>query len=128
MTNEQLQDFARRYTAAWCSQNPEAVASFFSPTGSLTINGGPPSTGRPAITAAAHSFMTAFPDLEVLMDDLRSTPAGIEYHWTLKGTTNGNKVHISGHELWHLSPDGLIQTSLGHFDAAEYDRQVNATL
>ena len=32
-----LNDFATRYTAAWCSQNAANVASFFSPAGSLQI-------------------------------------------------------------------------------------------
>jgi SnoaL-like domain len=64
-----LQTFATNYTAAWCSQNPAAVAAHFSPTGSLTINGSA-SVGRAAITAAAQSFMSAFPDMQVLMDNL----------------------------------------------------------
>ena len=41
--NPDLQDFAARYTAAWCSQDPASVASFFAPRGSLTINDGEPS-------------------------------------------------------------------------------------
>ncbi|MBM3758634.1 MAG: ester cyclase [Acidobacteria bacterium] len=126
MNHDQLHDFARRYTAAWCSQNPKSVASFFAPDGSLAINGGPPSIGRTAITADARSFMTAFPDLEVSMDRLHIDGDRIEYHWTLKGTTNGNKVNISGFALWLLNAEGFIQTSLGHFDAADYQRQVSA--
>ena len=46
---ERLHDFGTRYTAAWCSQDPERVAAFFSPGGSLTINGGAPAIGRAAI-------------------------------------------------------------------------------
>ena len=60
-----LREFARRYTAAWCSQDPASVAGFFSPDGSLTINRGTPSVGRGEITEAARGFMTAFPDLMV---------------------------------------------------------------
>ena len=56
-----LRDFAARYTAAWCSQHAASVAAFFSPSGSLTINGGVPAIGRSAITEAAQEFMTAFP-------------------------------------------------------------------
>ena len=65
-----LREFAERYTAAWCSQEPARVADCFSPAGSLTINGGPPAVGRRAIADAAHGFMTAFPDMEVRMDEL----------------------------------------------------------
>jgi uncharacterized protein (TIGR02246 family) len=65
-----LRDFAMRYTVAWCSQNPENVAAHFSPEGSLTINHGTPAAGRNAITKAAQSFMTAFPDLRVIMENI----------------------------------------------------------
>jgi hypothetical protein len=127
---EYMQDFAVRYTAAWCSHQPEKVASYYSPNGSLTINGGVPAVGRIAITASAQSFMTAFPDLQVVMDELLMRGDRAEYHWTLIGTntggagSTGNKVRISGFEEWEMGADGLIAASLGHFDAAEYQRQL----
>jgi hypothetical protein len=51
------------------------------------------------------------------------------YRWTLTGTSsgpggNGNAVRISGYEEWTLDEDGLIAQSLGHFDAADYRRQL----
>ena len=120
-----LDEFARSYTDAWCSQDPARVAEHYARDGSLTINGGAPSVGREAITEAARSFMTAFPDMQVLMDELR----GNEYHWTLVGTNTGpggtgNRVRISGYEEWTIGADGLIAASLGHFDEAEYARQL----
>ena len=33
MDADELTDFARRYTAAWCSQDPASVAAFFLPMG-----------------------------------------------------------------------------------------------
>jgi uncharacterized protein (TIGR02246 family) len=124
-----LQDFADRYTAAWCSQDPTAVASFFAPTGSLTINAGSPSVGRAAIAEAAQEFMTAFPDLRVSMGRLARAADRIEYHWTLTGTNTGpggtgRAVRVSGFESWQLDTDGLILDSQGHFDATDYDRQL----
>jgi hypothetical protein len=65
-----LRDFAMRYTAAWCSQNPSSVAALYSYNGSLTVNDDPPAVGRDPITEVAQSFMSAFPDLCVVMDDL----------------------------------------------------------
>jgi len=47
------------------------VAAFYSQEGSLRINDGPPAVGRKAIAQAVLSFMTAFPDLCVIMDDVR---------------------------------------------------------
>ena len=126
---DKLRDLARRYTEAWCSQNPASVAEHYAPEGSLTINDGTPSVGRGAITEAARSFMIAFPDMRVLMDDLRVREDGSEFHWTLVGTNTGpggtgNRVQISGFEEWTIGDDGLVAQSLGHFDQAEYDRQI----
>ena len=125
----QLREFATRYTAAWCSQDAARVAAFFSPGGSLTINGGAPAVGRSAITEAAQSFMTAFPDMEVTMDDLLDQGERVLYRWTLSGTNTGpggtgNRVRISGYEEWTLGGDGLVAESLGHFDSADYQRQL----
>ena len=44
-----LVDFATRYTAAWCSHDASRVAMFYSETGSLAINDGPPAVGRQAV-------------------------------------------------------------------------------
>jgi hypothetical protein len=33
-------------------------------------------------------------------------------------------VRISGFEMWKIGEDGLIAESEGHFDAADYQRQL----
>ena len=124
-----LQDFARRYAAAWCSQNAASVAAFFSPEGSLTINGGTPSVGPSAITQAAQEFVTAFPDMKVLLDNLVIQNDGAVFHWTLLGTNTGpggtgHRLRVSGFEQWQFTADGLIGRSLGSFDAADYQHQL----
>jgi uncharacterized protein (TIGR02246 family) len=129
MDRAALHDLAVRYTAAWCSQDAASVAAHFGERGSLTINGGEPSIGRTAITAAAQSFMTAFPDMVVKMDRLDVEVASVQYHWTLIGTNtgpggSGRAVRISGYEEWRIGDDGLIEESSGHFDEAEYQRQI----
>jgi hypothetical protein len=132
MKPSQLEDFGRRYTAAWCSQNPASVAAFFAENGSLKINDGAPSLGRAAITAAAQSFMTAFPDMVVLMDRVGVEGDRVVYRWTLTGTNTGpggtgQPVKIGGYEEWRIGPDGLIAASKGHFDEAEYNRQLEGS-
>ncbi len=122
-------EFAERYTAAWCSQDAASVAAFFSPGGSLAINGGTPAVGRGAITAAAQGFMTAFPDLKVTMDDLLDQGERVIYKWTLVGTNTGpggtgRRVRISGFEDWRIGADELVAESLGNFDSAAYQRQL----
>ncbi|HKQ59364.1 MAG TPA: DUF1810 family protein [Candidatus Eisenbacteria bacterium] len=124
-----LDEFAKRYTAAWCSQKPESVAAFFAENGSLAVNDAPPAVGRAAITEVARGFMTAFPDMVVLLDRLVRGPEAVEYHWTLVGTNSGpggtgKKVRISGYEAWRIDAQGLVAESQGHFDAAEYQRQL----
>ena len=125
----ELKDLAERYTAAWCTQNGAAVALFFSEHGSLTVNGGTPAAGRCEIAKLAQSFMTTFPDLNLVMDDLRIQVDTAEYHWTLTGTSTGpegtgHKVRISGFERWRMGEDGLIASSEGHFDEADYRQQL----
>jgi predicted ester cyclase len=124
----QLGDFAKRYTAAWCSQDAPSVAAFFAPNGSLSVNGAP-NVGRRAITEVAQGFMTAFPDLRLLMDDIVPQGDHAVYHWTFIGTNTGpggtgRRVRFSGFEEWKFGEDGLIAESQGHFDSAAYQRQL----
>jgi hypothetical protein len=131
MDSAQLKSFGTRYTAAWCSQNAASVAAFFSEAGSLQINNGAPSVGRTAITAAAQGFMTAFPDMIVAMDGVDFQGDRAAYRWTLTGTNtgpggSGKAVRISGYEEWRFGADGLIAESKGHFDEADYKRQLSA--
>jgi predicted ester cyclase len=121
--------FAERYAKAWCSQNPESVAAFFAENGSLRVNDEQPAVGRAAIAEEARGFMTTFPDMIVTMDDISPDPDGTKFHWTLTGTNagpggTGKRIRISGYEVWQLDNAGLIEKSQGHFDAAEYERQL----
>jgi uncharacterized protein (TIGR02246 family) len=129
MQEDRLFDFAERYTAAWCSQDAASVAAFYSADGSLTVNDSARAVGRRAITEVAQSFMTAFPDMRVVMDEVLVQGDRAEYHWTLIGTNTGprgtgHRVRISGFELWQIGADGLIASSQGHFDSSEYLRQL----
>ena len=124
----QLRDFAKRYTAAWCSQNAASVAAFFAPNGSLSVNG-VPAFGRQAIAELAQGFMSAFPDLQLIMDDILIQGDRAEYRWTFIGTNSGpggtgHRVRFSGFEEWKFAADGFIAESQGHFDAADYQRQL----
>jgi uncharacterized protein (TIGR02246 family) len=125
----QLRDLAKRYTAAWCSQDPARVAAFYSPQGSLRVNDAAPAVGRVAIHEVAQGFMTAFPDMEVRMDEVVVQGDRAVYHWTLAGTNTGpggtgQRVRISGFEVWEIGMDGLIAESRGTFDEAAYQRQL----
>lgn len=120
-----VREFARSYTEAWCSRDPERVASHYVPGGTIAINGGEPTE----VTEVARGFISAFPDIEVFLDDVVVKDEAVEYHWTFTGRNTGpggtgNPVRISGYEEWTLEDDGLVVRSLGHYDQAEYDRQL----
>jgi nuclear transport factor 2 (NTF2) superfamily protein len=122
VTSNELSEFAARYAKAWCSQNPERVAAFFAKNASLIVNGGPPT---PALEIA-RGFMRDFPDMIITFDKLEPRDDATAFHWTLTGIhrESGNHVRISGYELWTIDNAGLIAESSGHFDAADYERQL----
>jgi uncharacterized protein (TIGR02246 family) len=129
MDSAKLNDFGARYTAAWCSHDAEKVASFFSAKASLTVNNGKPVVGRVAIAEYAQTFMTGFPNLVVSMDKIAVDGAKAMYYWTLTGSNTGpggtgRFVQLSGMQEWRFGPDGLIVEALGHFDTANFQRQL----
>lgn len=125
-----LRDLATRYAAAWSSQDPDRLAAFYADSGTLVVNAGARSVGRAAIRTTVQSFMAAFPDMVVRMDSVLDRGDRAEFHWTWTGTNTGpggtgRAVRITGYEEWMLGPDGLIRESRGHYDDAEYHRQVD---
>jgi len=129
MSNGDLKDFATRYAAAWSGRNPVNFAQFYEENGSLIVNGAP-SIGRAAITATAGAYMAAFPDMVVKLDSLQQEKTETIFHWTWTGTNTGpggtgRAVKLSGYERWTIGANGLIARSDGHFDNAEYQRQLS---
>jgi len=129
MNQMKLTDLGTRYAAAWSSQNPVNLASLYTETGSLTVNRGAPSIGRSAIAETARAFMTAFPDMVVTMDELTHDGSHAIFRWTWTGTNTGpggtgKAIRIRGYEEWTMDAGGLIAESKGHFDEAEYERQL----
>jgi nuclear transport factor 2 (NTF2) superfamily protein len=120
-----VRELAASYTDAWCSHSPARVAGHYAPGGTIAINGGEPTE----VTEVARSFISAFPDIQVSMDDLVFKEQTVEYHWTFTGTNTGpggtgKWVRISGFEEWTLGDDGLVIESQGHYDQNEYERQL----
>ncbi len=126
----ELNDFASRYAAAWSSRNPANVAAFYSEHGTLTVNDGMPSVGRPAITATVRGYMTAFPDMVVRLERVEDENGLLVFHWIWTGTNSGpggtdNFVRIRGYEEWTMADNGHIDVSEGHYDEADYQRQLH---
>ena len=59
-------------------------------------------------------------------------PGGpVIFYWHRTGTNSGpegtgNAVDLNGYEECTIDNDGLMPESLGHYDEAEYQRQLNA--
>lgn len=73
--------------------------------------------------------MSAFPDLHLCMDDVLVQEERAVYHWTFTGANTGpggtgQRVRFSGFEVWKIGDDGLIAESQGHYDSADYLRQL----
>ena len=73
--------------------------------------------------------MRDFSDMIVTMDEVTFDSDGTTFNWTLTGTNTGpggagKRVRISGYELWKIDNNGFIAESKGHFDSAEYERQL----
>jgi len=129
MNETQLTEFATRYAAAWSSQDPGRLASFYADNGALIVNDTNPSIGRAAVTETARAFMTAFPDMLVVLDSVERRDDVVEFHWIWTGTNTGpggtgKAVRMVGYEAWTLDTYGLIARSEGHYDEAEYQRQL----
>ena len=124
MTSDELTKFARSYAEAWSSRDPTKVAAFFAKNALISVNDG---AGAP-IAQVASGFMADFPDMLVTFDNLEPRGHHVAFHWKLNGTYagNGNKVRISGYELWKINSDGLIAESKGNFDAQDYERQLKS--
>lgn len=74
--------------------------------------------------------MEAFPDMKLTMDSLVTYSDIYRYHWTFVGTNTGpggtgKKVIFSGVEIWTMNDHGLVQKSIGTYDAEDYKRQLN---
>jgi uncharacterized protein (TIGR02246 family) len=127
--SDKLTEFAKGYAQAWCSHNPERVAAFFEEDASFKVNDDAPAIGRMAIAEIARGFMRDFPDMTVTFDKFEPREDATAFHWTLIGTHTGpggtgNRVRISGYELWKIGNNKLIAESKGHFDAADYETQL----
>lgn len=127
---EKMVEFGDKYTAAWNSKKPENMASFYAEDGFLTVNNGPSAIGRDQLAATANSYMEAFPDMKLAMDSLVADSDTYRYHWTFEGTNTGpggtgNGVIFSGFERWTMNKEGLIQKSIGSYDAEDYNRQLS---
>ncbi len=121
-----LQTLAQEYAIAWSSGDPAAVAGFYAQDGQICINRGEVLKGRASIIEMAAGFYAEFPDLEVRCDLMRRAGSHAIFIWTLEGhhAKTKNHVVVGGWEEWELNSDYQVVSSLGWFDADDYQRQI----
>lgn len=125
-TQKQLDDLAQRYTETWNSKVPAQVANMHVPSSSIVINRGAPSASYAGLTEMAAGFHSDVPDLHLTCDGIRGAGAHVAYLWTFTGhhAGTGKPMHVEGWEEWDLNNDMKITSSLGWFDAEDYDLQI----
>jgi uncharacterized protein (TIGR02246 family) len=126
---EQVTTMAEAYTEAWNSGSPEAVASFYAPSGQIVINRGEPWVGREGIAEMAAGFYADVPDLKLVCDEVRCAGNHVAYFWTFTGTHAGTKnpLRVVGWEEWDLDADLKVVASRGWYCAADYERQTSSS-
>ena len=122
-----LDDLVARYTEAWNSKVPENVAAFHVSSSRISMNRGEPSVGHEALTAMAAGFHADVPDLVLQNDGIRGAGNHAVFLWTFTGhdAGTGNPLKVSGWEERDLDENLMIMSSLGWFDAEDYQRQVD---
>ncbi|MFT5259626.1 MAG: hypothetical protein ACI9J2_000532 [Saprospiraceae bacterium] len=128
--SEAMWGLALRCSKAWSSQDAEGMAACYEENGQQSINDGVPAIGRENLTAVAASYMEAFPDLQVSLDQLLVAGDACFFIWTLTGTNTGpsgtgDAVRVSGIEVWEMGESGLIASSKGYYDAEAYQQQLS---
>jgi hypothetical protein len=73
--------------------------------------------------------LTAGRHMVVSLDDVSMHGTDTVFKWTLIGTNTGpggqgKSVFIRGYEEWRFGKTSLIVESKGHFDEADYQRQL----
>jgi uncharacterized protein (TIGR02246 family) len=111
---------------AWNAMTPDKVALTYAPDAIFIINRGDPMNGRADIAEMAAGFMAEFPDMHLTCDTMHFADGHMVYTWTFEGhhVETKNLACFKGWEEWDLNEDMLVQSSLGWYDAQEYERQV----
>jgi hypothetical protein len=122
-----LEALATKYVDAWNSKVPENVASMHNSNSQITINRGDPSVGFEELTAMAAGFHAAVPDLVLKSDGIRSGGNHVVFMWTFTGhdAQTSNPLNVTGWEEWELDDNMKVASSLGWFDAEDYQRQID---
>ena len=80
MNPSEPKEFARKYGAAWSSNEPNQVLALHSKSSRLSVNDGDPAIGKSEIREVAGAFMEGFPDLHIQVNDVVVEGRGIAFY------------------------------------------------
>ena len=121
-----VNDLIAKHIEAWCAKSPDGVAASYTEDAVFTINCGEPMNGRADIAAMVKGFCDEFPDVVLRLDHSFIAGNHAVYVWTFTGThtDSGRKVEFQGWEEWELTDEPKVRSSLGWYDAEDYERQI----
>jgi steroid delta-isomerase-like uncharacterized protein len=129
--------FGRLYTSIWNERRLEFIETIFAKTHALvepTVTGG--GVGPAAYRRNVERFLTAFPDLQFVVDDTVSERDKLVVAWTFTGTHRGTflgisatdkQVSVTGITINQIA-DGKILESTVVWDAVGLLQQIGVSL
>ena len=125
----QIEKMAAEHCAAWTAGDAARTADLFAEDGTLSVNGGPPHTGRAELIESARALMESFPGVRVSVTETRCAGDRAVFLWVLEGVhaETGNTVTLPGWHEWELDGDLKVARCRGFYDAEDLARQVAGT-
>jgi len=123
---EAVQTLIEDHIKAWCSGSAEGVAASYTSDAVFSINRGDPMVGHGDIADMVNGFCDEFPDVVLTLDHSFIAGDHAVYVWTFTGThvESGKSVKFQGWEEWELTDEPRVKSSLGWYDADDYERQL----
>jgi steroid delta-isomerase-like uncharacterized protein len=125
--SEQTVELITLLVAAWNSRDPERVATWYTEDCyGLDVAIARPQIGRQGVQQMFEAYFHAFPDLEIIPDDIIVAGDRVALFWTARGTHMGPIMNIpaSGRQINAqgvnrlLVQDGKVRETLTIWDVA----------
>ena len=122
-----VRQLIKTHINAWCAKSPEGVAASYTRDAVFSINRGDPMIGHTDIGEMVKGFCDEFPNVVLRLDHSFVAGDHAVYVWTFQGNhfETGKYVEFQGWEEWELTDEPRVKSSLGWYDAEDYERQLN---
>ena len=115
-----------KHIKAWCDKSPRGVAASYTEDAVFSINRADPMVGHQDIAEMVKGFCDEFPDVVLTLNNSFVAGNHAIYVWTFTGHQTGTGIYaeFQGWEEWDLTDDCKVKSSLGWYDAEDYERQL----